>query len=149
MKNLILGLVVIGSLFFANTATAGRCISSVIAKEIVTPVVVTVPVPVIVPAFQYQYAPACAVAAPTYAGYPISGHPAIPQQAPLGNGQDKIRELAKALLEEIARQHQPGGDSGPPMAVMPSQMNSYPQIQPTPMNRTNPQSPIDQNAIKS
>ncbi len=133
----------------------------VVVKEVVTPVAV----PVLVPAFQFQYTPPCAV--PVQAGYagqpglvpgygqpgygqpgygppaapapgtgyaqpmpgygppagygqqPASGYgppPVQPQASPLDN-QAKIRELAKALLDEMSRQSGPGPggqDDGPP-----------------------------------
>lgn len=100
-------------------------VKEVIVKE------VPIAVPVLVPAFQFQYqppcyAPACAVPPPV-AGY---GQPHGNNSAAYGNGppmvnygqpqqpssipsdKDKIRELAKALLEEIQRQS--NDDGGPP-----------------------------------
>jgi hypothetical protein len=111
-----------------------------IIHEVITPI--AVPVPIAVPAFQFQWAPPCGCgqqvpvqaggySTPGYGygggygggqtGYvqppvqsPQMGYP--PQsQAPLPvNGQDKIRELARALLEEMQRQSD--GDDGPPVA---------------------------------
>lgn len=128
------------------------CATPVITKVVATPVVAVTPVavavPVLVPAFQFQYAPPCAVPVPVgYAGQPgiVPGNygqpvvnqgmgyaqqpgyspgynpqsqqgygppPVAQQPAPIVNNQDKIRELARALLEEMQRQ-QPG-DDGPP-----------------------------------
>lgn len=118
-----------------------------VVKEIVqivheSPIVPIVPIayPVLVPAFQFQYSPPVIVqAAPIAQAYPQAAYPqaAYPQppgaQTPLAqppaNGnmyggapqQDKIKELAKALLDEMRRQSEQelNGD-GPPMAIDPT-----------------------------
>lgn len=161
----LIGLIVMAFLLSAESVFAqcgvirrgpifhNSCATPVITKVIETPVVAVTPVavavPVLVPAFQFQYAPPCAVPVPVgYTGQPgivpgSYGQPVVnqgmgyaqqppgyspgynpqPQQgygpppvaqqpAPIVNNQDKIRELARALLEEMQRQ-QPG-DDGPP-----------------------------------
>lgn len=105
-------------------------VKDVIIKE------VPIAVPVLVPAFQFQYQPPCyappVAVPPPVAGYGAgyghgqpqygndpnaysSGPPTVnygQQPSSIPNDKDKIRELAKALLEEIQRQS--NDDGGPP-----------------------------------
>lgn len=102
--------------------------------------------PVLVPAFQFQYVPqvyAPTIPVVPVTGYPIANpivQPVAPYGQPVGygvpgqaampaspygqyangsyglNNKDKIRELAKALLEEMSRMSENGpADSGPPV----------------------------------
>lgn len=110
-------------------------VKQVVVKEVVTPIAV----PVIVPAFNFQYVPpaCCApavaapavvpgmtpqpmgqqpVAQPAVTGHtpPVGGSPVVSK-----GGDDSIKQLAKALLEEIRRQESQGpsgADDGPPVA---------------------------------
>lgn len=103
-------------------------VREVIVKDTIIPVAV----PVLVPAFQFQYTAPCAtpiVAAPGFAGtHAVPGvTPVIPGVSPMQpvsvgpggfgaiNDQEKIRLLAKALLEEMSKQAD--GDNGPPVAL--------------------------------
>jgi hypothetical protein len=116
----------------------------IVKKEIVKEIITPVAVPVIVPAFTFQYAPPCvsaiapaahqagavahAGAAPAPVANPgyAQGHAANPgyttpppASAPFAaNSNDKIRDLAKALLEEMNKQGT-NEDSGPPVASGP------------------------------
>lgn len=145
-----------------------------IAHEIITPVIYPVAVPVIVPAFTYQYVPPVSVAqaAPVYPGSPSYGNPygypgyaaPQPQYGPYqsqptmpmpvlpgaSNNNDKLKELARLLLEEMRRQENPD-DSGPPMAIYPNQPVSGPPPVSTPNVglRPNPQSQFAQPAINA
>lgn len=56
--------------------------------------------------------------APTY-GYPAVPQPMQAQPGPV-DSQAQIRELAKALLDEMARQSGQGPDQGPPVATTPA-----------------------------
>jgi len=116
-------------------------------EEVVTPVVATVAVPVFIPAFQFQYQPPYISAPytpaysptvmgqpplgvgaplPTY-GQPYYGHQPQMQASPISS-QDRIRELAKALLDEMSRQSN-GPDNGPPS--VPSSSTKIPPGLPT------------------
>lgn len=138
-----------------------------IAHEVITPVIYPVAVPVIVPAFTYQYVPPVSVsqAMPVYPGSPSVGHSspygsaggysgpyqqyAPPQPALPGVGNnDKLKELARLLLEEMRRQENPD-DGGPPMALYP---NNQPPVAAPQQNiglRPNPQSQFAQPAINA
>lgn len=110
-----------GALFSTtpNKINAGSCGVRHVAvcnhhvNEIITPVAI----PVIVPAFIYQYQPAIAPIAVTPAypsiGQPIGVIPQIPVQSQFGD-KDKIKELARALLEEMNKQSD--YSNGPPTA---------------------------------
>ncbi len=106
----------------------------VIHKEVVAIKEIPVAVPVIVPAFTFQYSPPCyappAAAAPAATPTHPVGHSVPGGSIPVGaadpGSKDKIRELAKALLEEMSRQSDPGGD-GPPVASGPL-VGSHPVV---------------------
>jgi hypothetical protein len=121
-------------------------VKDVIVKE------VPIAVPVLVPAFQFQYQPPC-YAPPIAVPPPVAGYGAGYGQQPqygnnpnaYGNGppaanygqppsaipndKDKIRELAKALLEEIQRQS--NDDGGPPVVNGGAPAGNPPAGQPT------------------
>jgi hypothetical protein len=138
----------------------------VVATEIITPVAVPVAVPIVVPAFTYQYVPPVGVqpgfgyhsygGQPTMPGMPqYHGpyqQPAQPQPSFPGafNSNDKLRELAKLLLEEMRRQDAAanGEDDGPPMAIYPAPTNTG-NPQPPLASRPNPRSPLAQPSINA
>lgn len=110
-----------------------------VATEVITPIAIPIAVPVVVPAFTYQYVPPVGFAPghgyntaygqPTMPGMPVYNgpyqQPQPPQQSFPGasNNNDKLRELAKLLLEEMRRQDGTVGgaeDDGPPMAIYPT-----------------------------
>jgi hypothetical protein len=70
---------------------------------------------------------------PGYGSPPAAyGQPGLPQQPPqqhaaIPSSKDKIRELAKALLEEMQKQSESSDDDGPPVA--PNGVNAYPPAQ--------------------
>jgi hypothetical protein len=147
MKKLIFAILTI--LFLSNTADAGvffrrgggffrqstSCRTSCVATPAVCKPVIpyveqvivqTPPLiyPVLVPAYQFQYVAPCVVPQ----GQPVMGmNPMVANggnmagNMALPNQNDKIKELARALLEEMSRQSQPEGanDDGPPMALGP------------------------------
>lgn len=148
-----------------------------VVHEIITPIAIPVALPVIVPAFTYQYVPPVTVAqaVPVYPGAPapLYTQPAMPQYAqpamPQYNGpyqtppvqpqqvapavtnNDKLKELARLLLEEMRRQDSQnnGTDDGPPMAIYPTP-NNVPAITPAvSLGKPNPQSPYAQAAINA
>lgn len=85
--------------------------------------------------------------APQYNG-PYQQPAQSPQPVMPGVGNnDKLKELAKLLLEEMRRQDAQEGDEGPPMAVTPGNFQPAPVGQPA--NRPNPQSQFAQPAINA
>lgn len=75
--------------------------------------------------------------------YPQYGQPTVPQQNLGLNNKDKIRELARALLEEMNRMAESGPvDSGPP--VVPGTQPYQPQPQQTFQPPQQPQQPPPQ-----
>jgi hypothetical protein len=72
--------------------------------------------PILVPAYQFQYVAPCVTQQTIIGGQPnLSNAP----MSALPNQNDKIKELAKALLEEMNRQSDNINDDGPPMAQGP------------------------------
>lgn len=109
--------------------------------------------PVLVPAFQYQFQPACSCPQPAQAAQghvpgtpaviPAAGLPTTPLAAAApapqaGIGQDHLKQLASLLLAEMRRQEEAVGfqDDGPPPAIDPlgAGVGHFPQrpIQPPP-----------------
>lgn len=127
---------------FTYSNTYQYPVKEVVVKEnvIVKDVIVPVAVPVLIPAFQFQYVAPCAspVAAqvvPQIQGAPVANPFPVGQQmqpmtgspysaapasapAPATSEQQRIRQLARALLLEMSRQEEsPSEDDGPPMAI--------------------------------
>lgn len=161
------GVVVRGNTVCTPTPVVVTKHHDVVATEIITPVAVPVAVPVVVPAFTYQYVPPVGFQAGmghyTYGGQPTMPgmpqyhgpyqQPAQPQPSFPGafNSNDKLRELAKLLLEEMRRQDAAAanGDDGPPMAVYPNpNVGTNPQP-PANFGRPNPQSPLAQPSVNA
>lgn len=121
----------------------------VIVKEIITPVATPVFVNQFVPSFAYQYVPPYQVqipaAVPSYAaaaapgayGQPAHGQPMQQQQQQQPGNNDHIKQLARAILEEMSRQA--GPDSGPPPVAGAPAPGGYPQA--TPPATTPPKTP--------
>ncbi len=98
--------------------------------------------------------------APQYNG-PYQQPAQAPQPVLPGvGGNDKLKELAKLLLEEMRRQDAQEGDDGPPMAVTPGNFQPAPVGSPAPFGqpgvppatsggRPNPQSQFAQPAINA
>jgi len=135
MKKCLTALILSLSLFSADgfaqrfrRSTCGPCVPFHHKKVIVESVIpiiepVFVAVPVLVPAFQFQYSPP--VCAPAGYQQPYQHNP---YGAP--NGRDQIRELAKALLEEMNKLASPQED-GPPVVT-------GPYVNPAPINPAPP-----------
>jgi len=119
-----------------SVCNLGVCNTAVCNNVAVCNPVCAVPVayPVLVPAFQFQYVPqTLATTVPVVSGgYPVAapmqypyaqqqpmvsyGQPQHQQQGFGLNNKDKIRELAKALLEEMNKISE-NGDDGPPLVA--------------------------------
>jgi len=132
MKKLILsifGLFVCAGLvsasgYYRGNYYSGNYYNNYYVKEVVREVAV----PVIVPAYTFQYQPPCAVpvmpaAASATPVHNVAASPVIPQSS--DNQDDRMRALAKALIEEMQRQAET--ENGPPVAIDPSTQNLQPQ----------------------
>ncbi len=136
-------------IFRRNIGCGGTCSTcyTPCVQEVVVPVLAY---PLLVPAYQFQYVPPAV--APVAAVVPVTGYPVAtpvvqpvapvsygqpnmvygqqPQQNFSLNNKDKIKELARALLEEMNRAADgTAGDNGPP-AVPGTQPFSTPAPQP-------------------
>jgi hypothetical protein len=125
MKKTILALI-IGCGFFLVASTAEAGCGIIQRRSVVTfPTTLQYPttevivqdanyiaVPVLIPAFSFQYSQPCVM--PTVAAAPVV--PA-PQAAPMpaAHSDESVRQLAKALLEEMSKQANPNEDDGPPV----------------------------------
>jgi len=124
----------------SRSTTCAPCVPFHHKKVIVEPIIsivepVFVAVPVLVPAFQFQYSPPiCAPIQQSYQQQPYQYQPTNPYGAP--NGRDHIRELAKALLEEMNKLASPQGD-GPPVVTGPYASPNPAPINPAPPNFQN------------
>lgn len=96
----------------------------VVQQAVVTDVVTPVAFPVFIPSFQFAYQPAvCQPVAPTQLGpvmQPVAGKQQLQPTYGLNTEQNRVKALAKALLEEMGKQQDGGGteDKGPPVAIM-------------------------------
>jgi hypothetical protein len=102
----------------------------VAVQQVFTPVAV----PIFVPTFQFQYQPApCVPNGVTFPGanlgYTQPGMGYLPQPSQpntnlgLGMEKERIKALARALLEEMSKENDPNNqeqDDGPPMALEPN-----------------------------
>lgn len=154
------------SVAVCNTSVCNNAVAVCNHHACEVPVVaVATAYPVLVPAFQFQYVPqTLATTVPVVSGgYPVAAPMQYPyaqpvasygqpyqhqqpqyQQQPQGygyglNNKDKIRELAKALLEEMNRISE-NGDDGPPSIYnqpqQPPQQPDYAQISVNAIART-------------
>jgi hypothetical protein len=97
-------------------------------QVVVAPIIQTF----LIPAYQFQYVQPCATQQPTM-GQPVMEPNNVMSTLP--NQNDKIKELAKALIEEMSRQSSEGvNDDGPPMAQGPMAQGFN---APSPSNQSN------------
>ncbi len=96
-------------------------IAPIVHHDVVREVITPIAVPVLIPAFQFQYAPPppCVMPAlsppavvPQNPGF-TPGFGSAPTASPAFGSKDKIKELAKALLEEMSKQSAPGAGATP------------------------------------
>jgi len=120
MKKVICVLSFLSILVLPAVVNANGCrvVHHNVVQEVIVPVAIAVPV--LVPAFQFQYIPAPVAYPVVGAPQPPAYVPGVPASAspagfnlPSANQQDRIRALARALIEEMKKEELA---DAPPMA---------------------------------